>query len=1143
MIRLHARSRSSSTWRSRTLRLVVAQAVACAVAVALPALASAASTATFTFPLNGAANVDTVTPFTWTAIAGVQTYDLYIGTTQGGDDLFNSDGILTTSIQVPPLPVGETLWARIWTEVGGAFTYQDISFEVSTTAANFTFPANGATGVSTAQQMAWNPAPDAQGYIVWLGSARGAKNLGLSSGLAATADSWTMPALAVGSTVWARLFTEINGNWLTYEDIEFTVGASPAAMTYPSPNTLNVGLDTSKAFTWNAAAGVSGYELWIGTTEGGDDVLSSGALPATQTSYAVGLLPVGEPLWVRLWTESSAGVFAFAGDVQFTPGAKITSPVQQLLRFSPSNPIKWAPGETVDAVAPQYELKVGDGPGSSDLYDSGRISATAVKLPATVTLPTATPLYAQVIYYLGDHTQRRADDVFEVGGTPTPSQMTWGGNGSSNVDTSLPFAWSSDPLAQAYQLNILSGSTVVTSSGPIQVPEYFDEALPVGSYTAQLQTEIGFVWYTSSASFTVTRSASSAFNEIAAAHWATNYVRQMADSADYAYSWTPLDTALKAQGTYYQATCAYFANELLAILHQMNIAADQTAAHQPQIINIYFDALDGHTLVQFWDSADGYWIPLDATFDMAAVNAGTGQWASPQEIEAATQASDWSAISYASLGPAGFADANDYYLDYPLLWLNPAGQSPWNSPAPYMTRVGTWPSGGPTKVYSVTASQQPASITVNGRPYTPTFDTTDPFSLDFLAAAVAPAAGGSPGVSLYEPNCYVFTANVFCPTGSTPQTGTAPADPYATYSSGQSTLFEEQSGSFGINATGGDVYGPGGQYSSVYVPGGATTSSTTTVEVAVLPAGNANGKAGLMIRNLISQTSSTGLALIEQTAGGVAFEWDSSGSGYLNASDVVAVSRSAPLWLRLVRSGGQVTGEYSTDDATWTTVGSAALTGAAPTEDAGMFVSAGGGSQTGVFSNFTTTSGAFATYGSTPSTSADELVAPGGSLTIDAGGDDVWSGSNQFGAIYVPGGAGPSSTTTVEVDAQTADNAWSKTGIMLRDSIATAGASQGFATLAVTPQNGIALQWDATGSGQLGSDTVAGVGTGTPVWLRMVRRAGQVTGEYSLTGSTWTTVATVAPAGADPSEDAGVFAVSHDAATVGQSSFSSFGIQ
>ena len=92
--------------------------------------------AMFTRPLQGATNVDTSQPFTWSTAPGAEAYYLMVGTTQGGYDLVNSGELATSvsSYSVPPLPAGPTLWARIYTRVGGTWTvFQDVSFTAAST--------------------------------------------------------------------------------------------------------------------------------------------------------------------------------------------------------------------------------------------------------------------------------------------------------------------------------------------------------------------------------------------------------------------------------------------------------------------------------------------------------------------------------------------------------------------------------------------------------------------------------------------------------------------------------------------------------------------------------------------------------------------------------------------------------------------------------------------------------------------------------------------------------------------------------------------------------------------------------------------------------------------------------------------------
>ncbi|MFF5139239.1 DUF1349 domain-containing protein [Streptomyces sp. NPDC013157] len=145
-------------------------------------------------------------------------------------------------------------------------------------------------------------------------------------------------------------------------------------------------------------------------------------------------------------------------------------------------------------------------------------------------------------------------------------------------------------------------------------------------------------------------------------------------------------------------------------------------------------------------------------------------------------------------------------------------------------------------------------------------------------------------------------------------------------------------------------------YSAAYQPGAAGTSSTVTVHVDSQDDTNAWGKAGLMLRNDITGTgSSTGYLVLVATPGqGVTLSSDSDSDGYLDSNTTKTGSTAiAPVWLRLVRNGDSVTGSYSANGTTWTTVGTATLTGANSTEDAGVFFTAHGAAPgTAKFSQF-----------------------------------------------------------------------------------------------------------------------------------------------------------------------------------------------
>jgi hypothetical protein len=167
--------------------------------------------------------------------------------------------------------------------------------------------------------------------------------------------------------------------------------------------------------------------------------------------------------------------------------------------------------------------------------------------------------------------------------------------------------------------------------------------------------------------------------------------------------------------------------------------------------------------------------------------------------------------------------------------------------------------------------------------------------------------------------------------------------PYKTFASTESSE-TESNGTYTISAAGAGPWKSSGQmtdeYGALYQPGAATTSSTATVEVDSQANTNPWAMAGLMIRDSISGSpGSLGYAALAVTPGnGVSLLWDGDGSGYLdNVVSAGAGTRTAPVWLRLTRSGTTVTGAYSTNGTTFTTVGTETLTGSGPTKNVGMF--------------------------------------------------------------------------------------------------------------------------------------------------------------------------------------------------------------
>jgi ABC-type transport system involved in multi-copper enzyme maturation permease subunit len=108
-------------------------------------------------------------------------------------------------------------------------------------------------------------------------------------------------------------------------------------------------------------------------------------------------------------------------------------------------------------------------------------------------------------------------------------------------------------------------------------------------------------------------------------------------------------------------------------------------------------------------------------------------------------------------------------------------------------------------------------------------------------------------------------------------------------------------------------------------------------------------KAGIIIKENTSQGSAYA-AMMATGSHGVRMQWD-----YVNDTPGLtgSVSASAPRWLRLVRTGGTITGYDSADGTHWTLVGTATLPGLTSTVQAGLFAAGSsdnfGTMATGVF--------------------------------------------------------------------------------------------------------------------------------------------------------------------------------------------------
>jgi hypothetical protein len=326
--------------------------------------------------------------FQWSPGAGATQYWLDVGTTLGGHDIFSQGVGLATSRIVsgfPELPNYRSVFARLWTQIGGSWLYIDYNYVLTNTGATIAAPA---VGVLPAQQVtfSWAGVSGATSYWLEVGTTLGGsdvfgQNVGLATG-------HVVDTGMLGKRVYVRLWTQRASGWI-YNDVNYVGFDARASMTSPVPWSMLSG--SSVTFNWSvqsgAASQIAGYWLDIGTAPGGSDLVSR--FESTATSDVVNNLPAsGDTIYVRLWTQFTSGSWNFR-DYMYTVNAKATMwlPVPGFVLGGSSVTFQWNAGVNTS----EYWLEVGTTVGQHDIFGG----STGVLTTAVVNgVPTA----AGVVY-------------------------------------------------------------------------------------------------------------------------------------------------------------------------------------------------------------------------------------------------------------------------------------------------------------------------------------------------------------------------------------------------------------------------------------------------------------------------------------------------------------------------------------------------------------------------------------------------------------------------------------------------------------------------------------------------------------------------------------------------------------------------
>ncbi len=311
---------------------------------------------------------------------------------------------------------------------------------------------------------------------------------------------------------------------------------------------------------------------------------------------------------------------------------------------------------------------------------------------------------------------------------------------------------------------------------------------------------------------------------------------------------------------------------------------------------------------------------------------------------------------------------------------------------------------------------------------------------------------------------------------------------------------------FTVAGAGADVWGTADALHYVYQP--LDGDGTIIARVATIQNTNAWAKVGVMIRSSLGANSAQAFMLVSPSKGAAFQRRDSTAATSLSTAGSTS---TAPRWVKLVRAGSTITAFESANGTAWTQVGSDTFVMPSSVL-VGLAVSSHvtGVNCTATFDNVTVELSQSQQPTLPPGWSDQDIgavSAPGGAtfannvFSVSARGADIWGTADAFHYAYrTLNGDG---TVIARVASVGPANAWSKGGLMIRESVA-AGARHAF--ILVSSSKGVAFQRRATANGTTVS--TSGSLAQPPRWVKLTRAGNNFSAFESADGSTWTLVGT-----------------------------------
>lgn len=264
-------------------------------------------------PKNQDENVNTSTNIAWGLVANADGYNLSIGTTSQGSDIFSGDVGQATSYDLDQnLPENTLIYVSVvpYNDLGESLNCIEENFRTADaptipSCTVLTFPINGSRAVNPDLTLRWNAIADVIGYLLFVGTMPGEYDIVNNVDVGDSTQFDFDNGLPLGT----EIFVEVrpyndSGITETCGTESFTTSATPldpvpdcTDIYDPINGQSNISLTTT--IKWNEISNANGYALSLGTSEGETDILAAFDV-GNVTEFEVSDLPVASVIYASV---------------------------------------------------------------------------------------------------------------------------------------------------------------------------------------------------------------------------------------------------------------------------------------------------------------------------------------------------------------------------------------------------------------------------------------------------------------------------------------------------------------------------------------------------------------------------------------------------------------------------------------------------------------------------------------------------------------------------------------------------------------------------------------------------------------------------------------------------------------------------